>query len=51
MDDAFVKKDLLRLGILMLVITGIMVGLKIYDQSTDNVARIGAKIFDGIIAR
>ncbi|GEM_PF-3401313 len=51
MEDTFVRKDLLRLGILLVVITGIMVGLKIYDHSTNAVADFGAEIFDGIIAK
>lgn len=51
MEDKFIREDLLRLGVLLTVIFGVMAGLKVYDNSTNAIAEIGAKIFNEIITR
>lgn len=50
MKDQFIRGDLLRLGVLLVVIAGILAGLKIYDRSTNSIERFGSRIFNGIIA-
>lgn len=49
MKDQYIRGDLLRLSVLLLVIAGILTGLKFYDKQTNAIEKFGAQIFNGII--
>ena len=44
-----VKKDLFKVFTIILVFSGILVALKLYDTKTNRIAKVGNSILNGII--
>lgn len=48
MNDSPIRSDFLRMGVLMTIIVLAIISLKIYDNKTNEIGKLGGQIYNKI---